>query len=279
MYNNLNNFDSSPNSLKDLNLLNSSDDSDIFFGNNTTNHNLSESNTNACTSLNLVSEFTNKELIILLGNNENTKVNFLNVDNQPDNSNNSKNIGRKRKNDETEGKHNKFSKDITLVKIKTLIINQLHKFINRKIEIILGNDVGEGLVKKTLMKLNGKQNSNANIEFNRNFLNKTLQDIFSENVTSRISLHAKENNKIIIDGLINDKNEKISNYFKGLFNLTFFDCLKYFRGENISIEYLKGLSRFSDYKRKNEEKDKDYIDHLSTFLQNYEKNLFKKEQK
>ena len=125
MYNNLNNFDSSPNSLKDLNLLNSSYDSDIFVGNNTTNNNLSESNTNACTSPNFVSEFTNKERIILLGNNENTKVNFLNVDNQPDNSNNSKNIGRKRKNDETEGKHNKFSKDITLVKIKTLIINQL----------------------------------------------------------------------------------------------------------------------------------------------------------
>ena len=215
---NLYNFDSSPNSQKVLNLLNSPCDSDILIGNNTTNHNLSESNTNACTSPNLVSEFTNKERIILLGNNENTKVNFLNVDNQPDNSNNSKNIGRKRKNDETEGKHNKFSKDITLVKIKTLIINQLHKFINRKIEIILGNDVGEGLVKKTLMKLNGKQNSNASIEFNRNFLNKTLQDIFSENVTSRISLHSKENNKIIIDGLINDKNEKISNYFKGLFN-------------------------------------------------------------
>ena len=263
MHDNLYIFDSSPNSQKVLNLLNSPCDSDILIGNNTTNHNLSESNTNACTSPNLVSEFTNKELKNLLGN-------------QKDNS---KNLGRKRKNDETEGKHNKFSKDITLVKIKTLIINQLHKFINRKIEIILGNDVGEGLVKKTLMKLNGKQNSNANIEFNRNFLNKTLQDIFSENVTSRISLHSKENNKIIIDGLISDKNEKISNYFKGLFNLTFLDCLKYFRGENISIEYLKGLSRFSDYKRKNEEKDKDYIDHLSTFLQNYEKNLFKKEQK
>ena len=269
-----------PDSQNDLNLLNSSYDSDILEGNNITNHDLSESNTYAGTSLNLVSQFNDDQLENLLGNNENTNSNFSNVDNQHDNSNNSKKLGRKRKNDGTQGKHNKFSKDITLVKIKTLIINELHKFINRKIEIILGNDLGEGIVRKSLMKLNGKQNSNASIEFNRNFLNKTLQDIFSENVTSRISLHAKENNKIIIDGLINDKNEKISNYFKGLFNLTFLDCLRYFRGENISTEYLKGLSRFSDYKRKKEEKEgKEYIEHLSTFLQNYEKKLFKKEHK
>ena len=85
MHDNLYNFDSSPNSQKVLNLLNSLCDSDILIGNNTTNHNLSESNTNACTSPNLVSEFTNKELKNLLGN-------------QKDNS---KNLGRKRKNDET----------------------------------------------------------------------------------------------------------------------------------------------------------------------------------
>ena len=228
----------------------------------------------------MVSQFNDDQLKNLLGNNENTNSNFSNVDNQHDNSNNSKKLGRKRKNDGTQGKHNKFSKDITLVKIKTLIINELHKFINRKIEIILGNDLGEGIVRKSLMKLNGKQNSNASIEFNRNFLNKTLQDIFSENVTSRISLHVKDINKKIIDGLINDKNEKICNYFKGLFNLTFLDCLRYFRGENISTEYLKGLSRFSDYKRKKEELEgKEYIEHLSTFLKNYEKKLFKKEHK
>ena len=269
-------------SQNELNLLNSSYDSDILEGNNITNHYLSESNTYAGTSLNLVSEFNDNQLENLLGNNENknTNSNSSNVDDQHDISNNSKKLGRKRKNDGTQGKHNKFSKDITLVKIKTLIINELHKFINRKIEIILGNDLGEGIVRKSLMKLNGKQNSNASIEFNRNFLNKTLQDIFSENVTSRISLHVKDINKKIIDGLINDKNEKISNYFKGLFNLTFLDCLRYFRGENISTEYLKGLSRFSDYKRKKEEKEgKEYIEHLSTFLQNYEKKLFKKEHK
>jgi len=274
--NNLN----TPDSINELNLLNPSYDSDNLEGNNITNHDLSESNTYAGTSLNLVSEFNNNQLENLLGNNKNTNSKSSNVDDQRDNSNNSKKLGRKRKNDGTKGKHNKFSKDITLVKIKTLIINELHKFINRKIEIILGNDLGEGIVRKSLMKLNGKQNSNASIEFNRNFLNKTLQNIFSENVTSRISLHVKDINKKIIDGLINDKNEKISNYFKGLFNLTFLDCLRYFRGENISTEYLKGLSRFSDYKRKKEELEgKEYIEHLSTFLQNYEKKLFKKEHK
>lgn len=257
------NLNNSPDSIKDLNCLNPSYDSDIVEGDDPINVIFSESNTYANTSQNLVSQFSKNQLDNLFGCNKKNKK-----------------LGKKKKNYETQGKHNKFSKDITLVKIKTLIINELHKFINRKIEIILGKDAGEGVIKKTLMKLNGKQNSNATIEFNRNFLNKTLQDIFSENITSRISLHNKERNKKIIDGLISDKNEKISSYFQGLFNLTFFDCLRYFRGENISIEYLKGLSRFSDYKRKKEEKEgKEYIEHLSTFLQNYEKNLFKKEQK
>ena len=188
-------------------------------------------------------------------------------------------LGRKRKDDETPSAHNKFSNDIIRKKIKTLIIKELQRFINRKIVEIYGNDAGEGMVRKRLMKLSGEKNSNT-LEFMREFLNKTLLNIFSENVTSRIIHYSKDTNIKVINDLINDKNEQRSSYFKGLFNITFLDCLRYFRGENVCIEYLKGLSRFSHYKRKNEVKlGKDYIEHLSGYLYNYEKNIFKNQEK
>jgi hypothetical protein len=189
---------------------------------------------------------------------------------------NSKKLGRKRKDDETPSAHNKFSNDIIRKKIKTLIIKELQSFINRKIVEIYGEDAGEGMVRKRLMKLSGEQNSNT-LEFMKEFLNKTLLNIFSGNVTSGLIHYSKDTNIKLINDLINDKIEQRSSYFKGLFNITFLDCLKYFRGENVCKEYLKGLNKFSHYIKKNEVKlGKDYIEHLSAYLHNYEKNIFKK---
>ena len=194
----------------------------------------------------------------------------------PINTENSKKLGRKRKDDETPSAHNKFSNDIIRKKIKTLIIKELQSFINRKIVEIYGEDAGEGMVRKRLMKLSGEQNSNR-LEFMKEFLNKTLLNIFSGNVTSGLIHYSKDTNIKLINDLINDKIEQRSSYFKGLFNITFLDCLKYYRGENVCKEYLKGLTRFSHYIKKNEVKlGKDYIEHLSAYLHNYEKNIFKK---
>ena len=173
--------------------------------------------------------------------------------------------------------HNELSKDLCQnLFVKSIIINELFKFINKKIDEILGKDAGDGFVKKCLKKLCQDQIKNTKIDFNRDFLYKKLQNIFSENVTSRTTYYSNDWNKKLIIGLINDNNEKRSNYFKGLFNITFLDCLKYFRSENISNKYLEGFPKFSDYKRKNLNIDgEDYIEHLSEFLLNYEKFLFK----
>ena len=54
--------------------------------------------------------------------------------------------GRKRKGDTTESEHTKFGFDNTIKKIKSIIINELFKFINKKIEEILGKDAGYGFV-------------------------------------------------------------------------------------------------------------------------------------
>ena len=174
---------------------------------------------------------------------------FIDIDNdnenENENSDDKKNLGRKRAGDKSKGKHTKFSDDNTRRRIKSTVINDLSDFINFKIEDLYGKDIGEGMVRKRLMKLGQNQISNASVKFNQEFMYKTLKNIFSENVTSRITNYSPERNREVVEELINDPNEKRSSYFKGLFNITFLECLKYFRGDDIYIEYLQGFNRFS----------------------------------
>ena len=199
----------------------------------------------------------------------------IHIDIKKENSADIKFLGRKKTGDKSIRSHTKFSDDNTRRKIKSTVVNDLSEFINIKIEDLYGKDVGEGMVRKRLMKLGQKQISNASVEFNQKFLYKKLKNIFSEKVTSRITNYSPERNKEVIEELINDQNEKRSNYFKGLFNLTFLECLKYYRGDDIYIEYLQGFKKFSqDEFIQNE--GKDYTQHFMAYLKNYEIILQKK---
>ena len=155
---------------------------------------------------------------------------------------------------------------------------ELQNFINLRIEYIYGNDIGEGMLKKRLMKLCQKQISDASIQFNLEFLNKTLKEIFSENVTGRITNYSSDRNKEIIEELINDKDEVKRKYFEGLFSLTFLDCLKYFRDkQDFDNEYLRGFKKFYQMKDKFEEKNgKQYTEHICEYLNKYDEILYKK---
>ena len=73
-------------------------------------------------------------------------------------------------------------------------------------------------------------------------------------------------------------------YFKGLFNLTFLECLKYFRGEkNEKYVYIEGLKKFNDLVKENKFKkyedaedyinSEDYINYLREFINDYENKL------
>ena len=192
-----------------------------------------------------------------------------------ENSDDKKVLGRKRAGDKSIRGHTKFSDDNTRRKIKSTLVNNLNDFINTKIEDLYGKDIGEGMVRKRLMKLGQKQISNASVAFNQKFLYKKLKDIFSENVTSRITNFSPGRNKEVIEELINDQNVKRSSYFKGLFNVTFIECLKYYRGDDIDNEYLQGLKKFSEVEFRQSE-GKDYTKHFMDYLKNYENIILKK---
>lgn len=184
-------------------------------------------------------------------------------------------LGRKRKGaGNKKSGHTKFADDNTRRKIKRVIISELHKFINKRIKILFKNNIGGGLTEKKLMILAQNQIAEAGIQFDKNFLEKKLKNIFSENITSRITMFSSERNKELIEELINDENEEISNYFRGLFDITFLECLIYFRDDNIYNEYLQGFPKFSDIKENFEKKEGiNFTEHIMKYLQRYEEFL------
>lgn len=241
------------------------DDEIIYFINNN-----SEKNTNELTGEEKHNNNVEKET---KAEKEDENVELVININERDTQNNG--LGRKKKGQNSgKSNHNKFSDDNTRRKVKRVIITVLQDFINKKIEFFFGDDIGEGMIKKKLMKLCQEQISNASIEYNQLFLSKKLKNIFSEKVTGRITNFSLDRNKVVIDSLICDKNEERRNYFRELFNITFLDCLKYFRGDDVDIEYIQGLTKFDDMREEFEQKEgKNYTEHFIIYMQNYEKIL------
>ena len=205
-----------------------------------------------------------------------------------------KKVGRKPKKESNEEEcdeevtHNKYSNDNMTRKIKSLCIKNVLEFINSEIYIRYNRKIGQGKNIKKLKLLNYEQIKNATIDYNKDFLNKTIGEIFSENISKRIKSYKSDHNKKLIENLKNEEDEEKKIYFNNLFNLTFLDCLKYFRGEDDDAKYvyIKGLRRFKDLENDDEFKkkydkdyDKDYIDQLKDFMKNYENELREKKRR
>ena len=168
------------------------------------------------------------------------------------------------------GKHNEYSIDNAIKKIKHLIISALLKFVNIKIKE--KERIKQGIFNNILKKMSQEQIIKSKVEYNLRFLSKTIGEILSEKTSKTLE---KDHNKIIINKL----KEKYPD-FEILFSITFYDCLKYFRGDDIEYsEYLKGFSRFSQIKNSIIiEKGEDYADFLSDFLGKYKSIIFNQRQ-
>jgi hypothetical protein len=251
----VNNIENSQENKKELSILvlNSDKPTDNFT-------NLSNKSNNIIVS--------NKEDKILIPENLTKKNDIKKSDN-----NSTLLIGNKRKNsNNNKGKiHDNLATDNLLKSSKRLIINELFDFINNKIKEIYNNNIGNGLLKKELKKLSQDQIVNTRLSDNIEFLNKSLENIFSEKITGRVTNCLSSKNIEIIKELREEEDIEKKEYFNGLFNLTFFQCLKHFRGEEENT-YIKGLKKFSELINKNKikEKGEDYIKHLKYFLDNYE---------
>ena len=188
-----------------------------------------------------------------------------------------KKLGRKRKSDNAKSVHNKYSDDILRRKVKCILLKDVMIFINEKIYQMYDGNIGHNIYRKELLTINGDQNSNATIKFNQNFLNKTLGDIFSVNISSKYTDYEPNHNKRLIEDLKNEEDETKRLYFNKVFNLTFLQCLNHYIGKE-SIEELNGLICFNEKKNTIDE-DEEYIEALSQQFNTYEERIMKKKER
>ena len=177
------------------------------------------------------------------------------------------------KNNEENGEHNKYSNDNMQRKIKHLIIKNTQDLINYNIS-------EKDFSSPKLLTLNQEQIFNSKVEFNKAFLQKTLKDIFSENISNRYH-KPSDYNKTLIDNLINSGKEENKIFFKKLFDVKFIECLEHFR-KSKEIEVLKGLTLFDDlinYKKDKNFEDKAYVKGIRQLLMNYETIIGQKKEK
>ena len=183
-------------------------------------------------------------------------------------------LGRKKKDSLEKGIHNKYTSDNLIRKCKAVMINIIGNFINKKIFEIYRNEFAYTKKRKRLMKMNQFQIVNSNIKFNQTFLNKTLNEIFSEKLSSRCTTFNKDHNKKLIQELINDKDEIKRRYFNDLFSLTFLDCIRHLRGSR-TIKILEDLQDYDEVCQ-NLNGDDDYKETFRCYIDNYEDILDKK---
>lgn len=111
---------------------------------------------------------------------------------------------------------------------------------------LYSNESERLLKEKRLFKLKQNQSIKSGTNYNKTFLNKTLREIFSENISTKYSRYSPSHNKNLIEFLINKKDEIKKTIFNKIFNITFLDCLKHFRG-SVLFDELQGMNLLNKY--------------------------------
>ena len=114
--------------------------------------------------------------------------------------------GRKTKNPKRPGIHDKICSDNIIIKIKALIFKYILSFLNTIIKLTHESYV---LNKVELLKLNYKIVNRLQKEKNLKFINMTLKDLFSKEISPKYNIKklTKEYNKNIIENIL--KNNKV----------------------------------------------------------------------
>ena len=192
-------------------------------------------------------EKNQKEEIKLTQKKRESKVNI-------EESSNHKKCGRKNKESNEIGDHNKYSNDNIVKKIKTNFFSTILIFIN---SVIQDKD-------KKLLNISGEFSKYSKADFNKELLHKSLKEIFSANISGKYRNYGNDYNKKMIEKLLNDEDIEKRNFYENLFNLTFLDCIKHIRGD-IYIKELSGLKTLDEIIEDLEE-DIDYKNKFKSYI-------------
>jgi hypothetical protein len=216
-------------------------------------------------------DLINKNNILFLPHNLYYPFSFWKLANAEENKEN-KEILHQKRGRKTEKEvlisHNKFANDNLRKKSKHIMLSELLNFLNMKLREIYNGNLGSGILLKQLLTMNHKQKSNINISDNKIFLQKTLQDIFSDEISKRYTNFPSTHNKDLINRLLNEEDDQKRNYFNKLFNLTFIQVLHHFQNKE-KIEELLGLKTYIEALKKYEN-EKDYYENLVFHITNFQ---------
>ena len=211
----------------------------------------------------------------------------INQEKNKNNKNSYKKRGRRKKKEnedieKSEQKiHTKFSDDNMRKKCKNIVLKYALKSINEKIKEKYKNNIGHGKFKKELKILNQKNKVKSTVDVDKSLLDKTLKEIFSDNISNKSYNFPKNHNKTIIESLINEEDEEKRKYFNNLFNITFIEFLNYFIGNETctinNINLLNGFKDFSSIKEKLiQNQGEEYVNMMIFYLQNFKELINKK---
>ena len=193
-------------------------------------------------------------------------------------------LGRKKKNSGEIGLHNKYSENNRVRKFKVIMKDALLDLINSKIKeninLTLLIDQKEFVV-DGLLNIRQNQIVNTNVMDNLQLLNKTIREIFSDEIAQNFRRYPKNYNKIVIDKIYEIENEE---KIIPILDMKFIDCIKYFRKEPNYMDderffCLKGLeTKFENLSidLTNEGNDEKYINMLFDLIYNFENIFFNK---
>ena len=158
--------------------------------------------------------------------------------------------------------HTKEDNDNILKKFRTIIIYGITEFLNEKIK--------EDFPKDEIVKIPYKLISNTTIKGDIEFINKTLKEIFSSEISKKYKRKDRNNNKILIQKMY--EKEK----YKKLLDKTIEDCIKQIKNEDDEI--LKGLKGKFNVKKylKKEKPNSSYVVKVDKTFRNYEEIIYKR---
>ena len=173
-----------------------------------------------------------------------------------------KNLGRKRKNDENniESKHNKFSSDNIVRKIKAKLFDSILFLLNSSLK---QNS------KKMFLKIEQKIIKDINVNNNKILLKTKLKDIFSKNISEKLINYGLDYNRKVIQQIYK---ENIEIKTISILEKTFFECLEHFRRSKYYIE-LDGLEK--EYNNainylKDKDETEEYINNFKQLVETFE---------
>ena len=173
-----------------------------------------------------------------------------------------KNQGRKKKTEKDKGKHNKFSEDNLMRKIKSHFLDYIHNRLNNSFR---NKNV-------QFLKLFSEINENLKRSYNIELLDKTIREIYENSPLSgryrKINEHKSDINKNIIKQIFNEVDNKEEEVIQ-ILNSTYKDLLSEFRNKNNLKNFLNKIKQ-EEKKKEEKENIDNYILIIENLCLNYE---------